>query len=319
MPATTTPEAPPHAANGHSNGPRAARQAHADMPDLLALRARRGHDFAQHPEELDPHAQKSPGPDAPDARPALPAHIDPDALLFRYFESNSHLDLARACDIDAETLFAWADHPHTKRMLQRLRAFDQQRAEDIRASSASAAAIALFNLVRAPLYLAEHISASALRSQEITLKAAIAILTPIERAKDFKRKLTLRSAIAALNPLRRTKRRGASLPRVAQASRLCAAQPPRAAFAPAAPAPAAPAPTAPTPTSRSIQSIKSIPSAPPSNPASGAEPPTESALPQRRCASTPQLRQPKGQPQAPRQIPRPRDLIAGAGALPRAP
>ncbi|MFG0285575.1 MAG: hypothetical protein ACF8R7_14250 [Phycisphaerales bacterium JB039] len=153
----------------------------------------------------------SPPPDAacraPDAAPRAPSlapHIDPDLLLLDYHQSQNHHELARKHDLDLDALLAWAAHPDTQHALDRLRAFNARRAEDIRAHNAAAAAAALGNLVRSPLDAGDYTTESHLiRAMETVLRAALAILTPIERAKSFARTLSLRRAIAALSPRRR--------------------------------------------------------------------------------------------------------------------
>ncbi len=209
----------------------------ANPPDL---RARPEHDFDAAPKKSPPvpltaavsAPPASPAPPTPAAsappsptdRPTLPADVDPDLLLFHYFESQSHHELAINHGLDPDTLFDWAEHPHTKRLLERLRAFSDEREKNIRSSNACTAAVTLYHLVRAPLFMDSHISIAAkLRSQEIALKAAITILAPIEREKTARRTFNLRRALAALkNPRKRAAPSGPQPNRVAQASRLCA-------------------------------------------------------------------------------------------------
>ena len=145
-------------------------------------------------------------PDSPPASPPfrLPDHVDRDLLLFRYFEGANLLDLANELDVSLEDLVAWSETPSAQRQLDRLRACDQRRIEHMQARSAVAGVAAIYQMLSRPLHNVTHCSIpDELRSQEQTLKAALAILGAIERAKEHKRKLSLRRAIAALNPRRR--------------------------------------------------------------------------------------------------------------------
>ena len=289
----------------------------------------------------------------PPPPPHLPDHVDTTRLLFDYFESINLLDLANLYDVDLEDLVTWSEHPHIIKQLARLRAANARRAEDIRAHSAAAAAAALYHIVRNPKYMSEHISIPAeLRHMEIVVKAALAILTPLERTKTFLRALRLRrkhvpltgSAVSASSPRapRTTTTNGAGFPpaeaRVPQASRLCAPQSPRAA--------PAPSPGAQASSPRRRKEPKRPPSAPSaSKPAARAQvpcPDRSERSEQARGQSAPQASAPakraktpsaSSQRIAPGAAPRPlaalpqsqqrtagpRDLIAGAGALPRAP
>ncbi len=228
MPTHPTEITPPHTASSDPADPGPASTSASQGANPPDLRARRGNKSAENrgialPGDDSPSVPLTAAVSAPPTlagRPTLPPHINPDSLLFQYAAATDPEQLAARHNIDPETLFAWADHPHTQRLLERLRAFNEQRAPHIRAHAACAATAALAEIVRAPLYLSgAEISLPALRSQEITLRAALAILNPIERAATAKRTLNLRRAIAALNP---RKNQAPPQSQVAQASRLCA-------------------------------------------------------------------------------------------------
>ncbi|MFG0285108.1 MAG: hypothetical protein ACF8R7_11850, partial [Phycisphaerales bacterium JB039] len=124
-------------------------------------------------------------PDAASPPFRLPDHVDRDLLLFRYFEGANLLDLANELDIALEDLVTWSEQPHTQKQLDRLRACDERRVEHINARSAVAGAAAIYQMLQRPLYTLTHCSIPhELRCQELTLKAALAVLNPIERATD---------------------------------------------------------------------------------------------------------------------------------------
>ncbi|MFG0286180.1 MAG: hypothetical protein ACF8R7_17320 [Phycisphaerales bacterium JB039] len=360
MPAAHPQNTTPHATNGHIPHPAPARAIPPTDPTTPPLRAHNTHDpdpnhersarGAQTSRDTDdapapvppfPHPLSSRRANPPTAepttdRPTLPDHIDPDELLFDYYDSADDRELAARHGLGAETLFAWAEHPHTRRMLARLRAFSEKRADDIRAYSACAAVLSLYRLVHRPMYMVQHISIPAeLRSQEITLKAALAILNPIERARTFKHKLNLRRALAALNPRRNVPLTAAvSAPRsptpfaqephpaasispkarpplVALASGLCDAKPPRTATASTRTAP----PTSPPGARASSPRRRKAPNQPPC-----ATPNKAPMQPQLEAPTT------RASPSIPAQLrisaprkPSATSLLDQSGALPRAP
>ncbi|MFG0284457.1 MAG: hypothetical protein ACF8R7_08560, partial [Phycisphaerales bacterium JB039] len=154
-----------------------------------------------------PDAHRAPDAPTPDARTPpprfrLPDHVDRARLLSGYLEGKTLPDLADELDIALEDLITWSEQPRAQRQLDRLCKCDQRRFKHVQARAAISAAAALAEMVRLPLHTIRHLSIPAeLRSQEITLKAALAILNPIEREKDFKRKLSLRRAIDALKSI----------------------------------------------------------------------------------------------------------------------